>query len=85
LDKDCFFDIVPGTGVRPQVFQQVGEPSGFSPQVMMGIDDLAFGIDDFFLHLIEPFSAAGFMLWHDFLLIAVNSDHPDPWNGGMSG
>ena len=34
LDKDCFFDIVSGTGVRPEVFQQVFKPSVSSPQVI---------------------------------------------------
>ena len=53
-----------GTGVGPQVFQQLFKPSDPSPQVMMGIDDFALRINDFFLHLIEPFSAAGIMIYH---------------------
>jgi hypothetical protein len=77
LYKDCFFDIVSGTGVSPQAFQHVIKPSALSapsPKVMMRIDNFTLRIDDFFLHLIEPFSTAWVMICHSLHLVCYHDE-----------
>ena len=55
LDEHRFFNPVPGTGVLPQVLQEIFVAVPFRPQVVVRVDYYAFGIDDLFNDLLVPF------------------------------
>ena len=55
IDEHRLLDVVPGVRVRQQVTQGVGaEAQRLLPQVMVGIDDGALWVNDFFLHGLQP-------------------------------
>ena len=55
FDEDGLADVVAGAGVGPQLAQQVAAPVATRfPQVMVRVDDGAFGVDGFFPYLVQP-------------------------------
>ena len=59
--EDRLRDVMSRTSIRPEIFQYVRGLRPL-PKMMMRIHDGPLGIDDVFLHLVQPFVATGFEL-----------------------
>ena len=58
LDEDRLLDPMAGAGVGVQVRQQIVSDLRAGPEVVVGVDDPAVGVDDVLLDLGEPFGPA---------------------------
>jgi hypothetical protein len=71
FNEDCFLNEMTSRGVAMQLVEPVGQRTADWPQMMVGVNDAASGVNNFFADLAEPFRGSGRVTIHQNVLVLV--------------